>query len=484
MGIRRRLNQLFRRNTVKTTADETRQAVGHSADYMTLAEMFREEQDRLAIIRTCRTMYKDDPRARKIIQTLARDATKGGYQLEFADDGEGTKEATEMAEALRDRLRLNKRIDDWARLTFRDGDSFLELGVAADNMIEEINRLPALDTHRYSNEQDKFDDPAAAYWHSRNSVIGSQPPRDALWFAEWQIVHVRWDHDEGSRYGTPLMASARGSWKRLKEGELDISIRRKTRAGMKYAHILKNADEATIAAYRKINEAALNNPFAAALDFFMNGEGDIKSIGGDANLGQIADVQHHINTFWLASPVPESIAGVGNMIDFSVVGHQAAQYAETLDQVQEWVADQIVSPILETQWLLMGILPERLKYRITWPTKKQSTPDDILKVVQAAAQMRALGFPQEAIIALVLRYLPGVTRDMLDDLVEPNSQQMPDRMGQIMATMMARLGNRQTADTSEPDEDEDEETTEESARTRLNGYNGHGRVRVPTDMWR
>jgi hypothetical protein len=479
MGLRRRFNQIFRRDTPQTTADEVRPQVAATShdSYLTMAEMFREEQERSDIIRVCRKMYDDDPRARKIIQALARDATKGGYQIEFEDDkAKGVKEALEIADALRDRLRLVKRLDDWCRLTFRDGDTMLELGVADDAIIEKVNRLTVLNTRRNSNDQDEFSDPEAAFWYSK-SQFATTPPRDALWFAEWQIVHARWDHDEGKRYGVPLLASAKGVWKRIKEGELDISVRRKTRAGMKFAHILKGADEAKIAEYQRINAAALNNPFAAALDFFMNGEGDIKTISGDGNLGNITDVQHHINTFWLASPVPESIAGVGNMIDFSVVGHQAEQYRETLDQVQEWVADQLVKPILETQWLLLGILPERLKYKITWPSKKQATPDDILKVVQAAAQMRALGFPEEVIITLVLRYLPGVSREMLSEMGEPNAQNVPDRLAGILDQLAQRMGGEQTDKTKgqtkqvpPSDEDEEVEPNEARMRPRLNGH--------------
>jgi len=31
----------------------------------------------------------------------------------------------------------------------------------------------------------------------------------ATWLADWQVIHARWDHDEGNRYGQPLFASAR-----------------------------------------------------------------------------------------------------------------------------------------------------------------------------------------------------------------------------------------------------------------------------------
>lgn len=451
MAIWDRFSGIFQRNKKRTSSDETATITnrqGHTAA-LDLAEMFREESERADIIKTCRQMYKTDTRARKIIQTLARDATKGGFQVEFEDENApGVKEALEIVEALRDRLKLNKRLDDWARLSFRDGDSLLELGVTTEGDIEEVTRKPTLNMHRNSNKWDKFDDPSKAFWYGDSTYTADMAPRDALWFPEWVIIHARLDHDEGEKYGMPLLAVARGPWKRVKEGEIDISVRRKTRAGIKFAHILKGADATKIAEYQRINAAALNNPLAAALDYFMNSDGDIKVIEGDANLGQMGDVQHHVNTFWLASPVPESIAGVGNQVDFSVVGHQKEQYEETLGQVQEWISDQFIVPLLETQWLLKGILPETLGYKITWPVKKQVTPTDILQIADAATKLRALGVPEEVVVSLLVRYLPGISREMLAEMNDPNAENGSDRLAGILDDLIKQMagdgGSNQT----------------------------------------
>ena len=88
------------------------------------------------------------------------------------------------------------------------------------------------------------------------------------------------------------MAASRQSWLYASEGERDMAIRRKTRAGMRYVHNLKGASEGQIEAYRERNQQALTDPNAAIADFFANADSaTIDAIQGDAHLNDIADVE-------------------------------------------------------------------------------------------------------------------------------------------------------------------------------------------------
>src|SRR5690606_27874820 len=130
-----------------------------------------------------------------------------------------------------------------------------------------------------------FADPARAFaWVDPQAAAMGMVDENATYFPQFLISHARWNHDSESRYGTPEFASARGAWKKLTEAELDVAIRRKTRAGRKFVHRLIGATEADIEAYKAVNEAALNNPFAAAADFFLNFDGGIDALDGDPNL--------------------------------------------------------------------------------------------------------------------------------------------------------------------------------------------------------
>ena len=72
--------------------------------------------------------------------------------------------------------------------------------------------------------------------------------------------------------------------------------------------------------------------------------------------------------------MPLELLAYGGDLNRDVLEDKKRQYDETLFQVREWAADQIVIPLLEREWLLAGILPETLTYAVTWPTSKPITP--------------------------------------------------------------------------------------------------------------
>lgn len=408
-----------------------------------LVQRFSAERDRRSIIEDARRMVREDPRARGIIQTVARDAVKNGFELTV--EGPRAREAQRIGRDLLDRLDFWTRIDDWVRLTLRDGDSFLEVAANRSGDIVHVSRKPTLEMHRWTDEQDEFFDPARAFFWTDKLWLGQTPPTDATFFAEWQIIQASWDRDEGSRYGEPLLASARKAYKRMVEGELDIAIRRKTRAGMKYVHSLEDASEADIEAYKARNKAALDDPFAAIADFFSNKRTTIQAIQGDARLGEIDDVIHHIRTFWLASPVPMSLLGYGQDLNRDVLDEQEEQYRRTLEQVSQWVTGQFVRPLLERQWLLRGIWPGGLTWTAEWAGKEAATAADMAEVAKAIVTLRATGIlTDETLLRLLSHVLPDF--DVEAELAAL-AQQQPVEVG--------RMGNRvQDEDGEEDDGDE------------------------------
>jgi len=400
MNLIDRFTKLFTRNAKPepTTSDEVRQPVSP----YDLAHKMRADTDRRQTILTCREMYKIDPRARRVVSTMARDAIRGGFTVKADDERAG-----EAARALIKRLKLGTRLVDWIRLTLRDGDTFLELSVNGQGEIARATRKPTLAMRRASNDVDDFDDPRRAFWMADAGWTMIEPPTDAVWFAQWQIVHARWDHDEGSRYGSPLFSSATGPYKRVKEGEVDIAIRRKTRAGMKYVHQFPpGTDGSIVDEYMTRNKDALDNPFAAVTDFF--GTVDIRAVQGDARLQEIADVMHHLRTWWTASPTPMSLVGYGQDLNRDVLREQKDQYDEELDPITQWVEDDLLAPLLERQWLLLGLWPDSINYEIEWVQQGKLKAADVRDAADATLKLKALGFSDDVIVSVLTRFLPGI----------------------------------------------------------------------------
>lgn len=386
----------------KTTADEMPKAP-QSVDDM--ARRFSGERDRRSIVTTCRKMYEGDSRAEGVIKTLGRDMTAGIPTVSVSG---GNARAEEVANALIKRLKLASRLDDWVRLTLRDGDSFLEVSVDGQLQVAGVTRKPTLEMHRNSNSYDSFDDPSRAFWWSREWWGGGDAPMDAIWFAQWQMVHARWNWDEGSRYGRPLFASATGPWKRMTEGETDIAVRRKTRAGMRYVHKFPpGTGSSEVEKYKFQNQDSLSNPTAAIADFF--GTVDINAVQGDARLADIADVVHHIRTWWLASPVPMSLLGYGQDLNRDVLQEQKQQYEEGLRSLKKWVEHELIRPLIELQWLLAGIWPETLEYEIGWQvTGGGLKAAQVRDAADAGVRLRALGLSDDALWGILEQFLPGV----------------------------------------------------------------------------
>jgi hypothetical protein len=408
MGLIDRIAAVFRRTETppgRTTSGEMPQP---GRGPLELTGEWRAASDRKAIVKACREMYANDPRGEAVIATLGRDIVRGGFEVDVTDAPSGQAErAEQIADDLTQRLDLAQRLDDWVRLTLRDGDSFLELSVDDSLNISQVTRKPTLEMRRNSNSRDLFYDPRQAFWQGDEWAMDA--PRDAVWFAQWQIIHARWAHDEGSRYGRPLFASATKPYKRMTEGETDIAVRRKTRAGMKYLHQFPaGTDRSVIDEYKLVNRDSIDNPLAAIADYF--GTVDIKAISGDAELGKIEDVMHHIRTWWLASPVAMSLLGYGQDLNRDVLDKQSEQYQMALMGLTAFPEVEIVKPLIERQWLLQGILPEGLTYRIKWRNKQLITAATVSQATDAALKLMALGRQDLAAQVLAL-LLPGLDID-------------------------------------------------------------------------
>lgn len=449
MAVIDRFTALWRRwrPTVQTTM-----TMPSSRSHAATMALFNVETGRRAMVRDSRLMVDEDPRPGQVIATLARDVVKGGFTLRVT--GARADVAQAAADALVERLGLVARLDDWVRLTLRDGDSFLELGVLASGEIVEITRKATLEMMRASNDYDRFDDPARAFCWSDMPMLDAAGA-NVVWFAEWQIVHARWQHDEGSRYGRPLFGAARKAFKRMTQGELDISVRRKTRSGLRYAHVLEDASPAEIEAYKVVNRAALDDPFAAVADFFLNKRGAIQAIQGDAHLSEIEDVLHHVDTFGAASPVPLELIGYGRNLNRDVLAQKKEQYEEMLEAIRQWVVGEFIRPIVERQWLLAGIWPDGLTLDVVWKAKRQATPTDLAEMARFAAAVKTAHLlTDETLLRVMAMVLPDFDVD---------AELAALRAAEAAETERVQMALQLAGNASIPADDEEDDSGDDSA---------------------
>lgn len=412
MSLISRLTALFKTGARPATTEQSAPPLPSRQ-----ARLFALESDRASIVKLARRQARDDPRADAALHAVGRDVTRGGFTIQV-EQQIGASRARAVAQQLLDRLNLTQIVDDVVRETLRDGDGFYELAIDNDGIIQDVSRKPTLEMRRLSDMQDRFPDPERAFcWNDEVFMLIGLPPRDAVFFAEYQIVHLRWAHDAGERYGSPLFTSGRQPWLYATEGERDIAIRRKTRAGMRYVHNLKGASEGQIQAYQERNKQALTDPNVAIADFFANADStSIDAVQGDAHLSEIEDVKHQIQTAYMNSPIPLYLMGYGESLNRDVLQEMQDHYDDTLDGIAAWLDDQFLIPLLERQWLLQGIWPASIRYTIQRPSRTPITALLLQNAGTAAQGLRTAGVPDRIVYELLSKIVPGLDVDRIMEL--------------------------------------------------------------------
>lgn len=405
-SLRARINAFFNPNLTPNPSPKGEGNVAPVIPESDLISRFQVENSRAAVVKDCRAMYEGDPRIKKMHKDYARDLLRNGFILQSKDE-----RAMQVAKDLQKRLKLNQKLEDWLRLSMRDGDSFLELTVDDTLAIADVTRKPTLQVHRNSNKADKFDDAARSFWMSDTPYYTGEIPADALWFPEWKMIHARWEHDDEQRYGTPMMKPARKHFKYVEDGELNIAVRRKIGSAQIRQHVVEGS-EADVKAYKEENKAVFGK-LAAVIDFFSNKASSLTVHQGDGNLDKIGDVQHHVETMFTASDIPMELIAYGGNLNRDILGEKKEQYEEILNQGREWTTLEIIAPLLERQWLMQGILPATVDYKIIWRKAKSITPADLRDLADAGSRLKVLGVKDEVIQLLMASFLRDVDINLL-----------------------------------------------------------------------
>lgn len=390
------------------------------------ADRLRREQ-----VLTSRDMWRTDGRVKKILREMGLDALRGGFTLSVKNNDE----AQEVGEALFKRLNLEKTGDTHIWMAARDGDLFLELGVDQDRLIRQLSVKPALQMHRNSDEWDGFESPLRAFWYYPEQVVyySQEAPEDAVWWPVWLIVHARWEHEPNQRYGTPLFGASTGAYKKSNQGEVDMAVTRKTRSGTILVHSLKGATPTELDAYMEKNKSSIDSPFAAVREFFSNADTALSVVQGDTRLGEFSDVTHHLQTWLAASPYPYSLLGYGDQnLSERAIEEQIENYHQALIEITEWFDEQVLSVLLHRQWLLSGILPANVDYKINFTTKKTMTASSLLRAAEAFRSMHLSGlFSPEYLFDLASQFMPGLDPKLEMERFLSRQAALPDELGRL-----------------------------------------------------
>ncbi len=347
-------------------------------------EMFRLEWDRRTILREMDLILRSDPRMKRANRVFASTSVRRGFSVDVTS--ESSKSLADRAQVIIDDVmrdcQINAKLASWARILLKEGDLFLNPVIdLATKRLKNIKRLPAVSMQRNDDMMGNFQNLDAAF--QQIDPISLEIIEE---FPLWACNHIRWDHEEGDRYGNSMYLQIRGYWKKLNMTEEDLVVRRRTRAMLRRHHKIGNpsnpGDPSAINEYMAMNN--LDRPDVARYitDYYSNALVDITNLDGDAHLDQIRDVEHLQEVYMLGTGVPLHMLGFGKNVNRDIVEDQIKQFKEDTQELRDLLeygdssAYSGLRFIFDFALALQGIDPQLVQYNISWFAADNETASD------------------------------------------------------------------------------------------------------------
>lgn len=359
---------------------------GRVAADVAMERMYRQmwvDHDRRAKVQLMREMDQQDGRVKKIHARTARDVIRGGLVMQT--DSEVLMRHWKQ---FMGRLQLDnaEKLKSDARGMVMEGNLMLQLVLDDAMQVAAGVRMPSDTMVPLTDLSGRFKNPAAA-WEQRDVLTGNALAS----FAAWQMAVGRLDPDNWDDLGSlgrPLLDACATTWRKLVMTEEDLVIRRRTRAPLRLAHVLEGADDPMLENYRKTTE---NEKGEITTDFYLNRKGGVTAVQGDANLGDIEDVVHLLDTFFAGGPAPKGLFGYTNGLSRDILEDMKRDYYDEIDGLQDAIAGNYAYAF-RIHLLLQGEDPDPDAFYLRFAQRRTETAN---QVADLALKYMALGLPED-----------------------------------------------------------------------------------------
>lgn len=349
-----------------------------------LYDKMRVEMDRRKIYEECWSMYSDDARIAAAIDTTAGSSTNGSFTIQFNKNDSINENIIKDAEKISDdfimKADIHNKVPGIAKELILLGDVFLEVVIDEDNLeIVDLKKLPARSIVRNEDE----------YGNLINFHQEDELQQKIVTFEPWQILHMRWNHFSGQRYGTSMLRPIRSTYKKLKLGEQDLVIRRRTRSGLKLHH--RGADSSNPLEEYEVEEYISRNnstPMNVRTDYYSNGKWAIDVLESDDGVSEIDDIKHFEDNLFIGLRTPKGLLGIGEDPNRATLDRQEVAYIRLLNEVCNVMSEQLRS-VFSLAFMLKGLDPNNIKYEMVWEEK---TIEDVNRKVERVVLLSNGGF--------------------------------------------------------------------------------------------
>lgn len=364
---------------------------GHRRNFDDRTELFSRrlwvDVRLLQTIRDIREMDRTDGRVKKIHSRSARAASKGGLRL--VATGQPRLERLWAQFVANTQLNNPQKLQSDLRGLMSEGHLALQWVLGADQRVAAAPRMPPETLRANTTDAGVFADASAAY-----EQLDLSSGRVVATFGLWQLTMGRLDpqnFDDWGSAGRPYLDATRPIWKKLAMTEEDMVLRRHMRAPQRMSHSLEGASAEELADYQLRVEK--DQAFGAVRDYYSNKKGAVTPIQGDANLDQIADVVHLLDTFAAGSPMPKGLFGYLGELSRDILEDVKKDWYDELAAMQT-VAASVYRQGFCLDLLLQGINPQAYDFDVAFAERLTDSPN---QRADLALKLQALGVSHETV---------------------------------------------------------------------------------------
>jgi hypothetical protein len=323
----------------------------------------------------------------------ARDGTKRSFTIRYDEGVFISRGKQAVIESCIKRTQLESKIEVFVREPLKYGDCFIQNIIDADY---HVARLMFMNPFSMRRNEDK---------HGL-LMMGSKPGewayeqvepdggRFIAGFYPFQVQHVRWGRSGMSKYGSPMMETARYPFKKLQAMEEALVINWLTRAFARLKFQVDTTGLPQKEAMQKVREmkdavtrrtASTNYEGAHRLstvqDLFI-GNGYTNQGGRwEKSLNDVSVIDTSNTGFWniaaveywrtklvTATGVPKAHLGIEQDINAkATLQWQDERFAKTIRRVQ-MMGSEIIHNTINLELMLQGIDPLTVPYVVEWPS--------------------------------------------------------------------------------------------------------------------
>jgi len=370
--------------------------------------------------------------------------SKDGDQDSYEVDSKNSR-VLSILKDLDERTDLKDESPGIMRSGLKFGDSFEELCFdPGKRLVERIAWINPVNTER---NEDKYGRLVATKAFLQRDAIGDEE----LAFQFWQVVHTRYNHERGNRYGTSFFDASRRPFKVCRVMEDGVAINRISRSVDRIVFYVPTGRAATEYEKEKIVNDAMRKfrkrvavdsngnmdltraPFGDSEDIYIGVESKdspakVEMLKGTTIIGQLGDVEYFRNLQIMGYGVPKSYLQLEQDVNAkATLGHEDIEFARMIRSVQKCFS-KFLRGVYNRQLSALGVKPEAELYFIEWPSisfidQQMRAQVDLLKWQIAALAKQTFGIPTPWLLSEIIGLDDDDIHEIESGLEEPVVQQ-------------------------------------------------------------